>query len=849
MDVTVTASVSSFGSWVRARRKELGLTQPKLALCVACAVQTINKIESGARTPSEHMAQRLAECLEVDLSERRAFVEYACCKRPETERTATDVDATAPWRSFRRPRQLQYPNNLPSPPNDFIGRQREIAAISSLLRRPGVRLVTLTGPAGTGKTRLSLQVAATLSGDFPDGVFFVPLSSVADPTLVVSAIASAVHTREAARQPLLETLHAHLRDKQLLLLLDNFEQVVVAAPVVSQLLASAPHLKVMVTSRVVLHIYGEHDFQIPPLALPCPEQEGQLPLLPAECLAEYEAVHLFVERAQSAKADFALTGDNASVIVDICRRLDGLPLAIELAAARVRLLTPQAMLARLSSQLGSSTLDLLTGGAQDLPSRQQTMRNAIEWSYNLLDEQERALFRRLSVFAGGCTIESAQAVAIYFGEDAPERNKAPYVLDGLDALLNKSLLRREDGADLGGEPRYNMPNIIREYAHERLKESGEGQHTRDSHAHYFLAMSEKAELGLRSSKPAALLERLETERDNLRAALQWALESGQLEVGLRMAGALWRFWYQHSHFREGQKWLVSFLSAPEIAGSEAEPSRVLNDNTVKNSEIGVSYNKPGRELVAHALAEALLGAGTLAWRQGDFVTARPYLEGSLRVCRQMGNKQGSANALNGLAFIADEHSDHTTARVLYEESLALRRELGDKGGIACSLANLGEVARCLGDYAGARVYYEKSLEIRIELDDKNSTRILFHNLGHVALNLGDAIEAATFFAESLSVAQESGNKQAIAECLAGLGGIAAVKGQALQAAKLFGASQALLAAIHSRLVPADEIEYQRNLVASRLQLDEASWTEACGEGRRLTVEQAIDYALREAKED
>ncbi|MBF6613979.1 MAG: tetratricopeptide repeat protein [Chloroflexi bacterium] len=836
--------VPPFGLWVKQRRKELGLTRSGLAQRISCSVQTIDKIEAGERRPSEHMAERLAECLQVDASgpQMQEFVEYARlnCLSNETP-PVSQSELGSPWQKLHG---LRHPNNLPSPPNDFIGRQREVESASALMRRSGVRLLTLVGPAGVGKTRLALQVASSLIEDFPEGVFFVALSSITDPALVISAIARAVHISEVAGQPLLESVHAYLHDKQILLLLDNFEQVATAAPLVSQLLTSAPHLKVMVTSRVVLHIYGEHDFQVSPLALPGTEQEGYLSLLPTECLAEYEAVRLFVERAQASKADFVLTNENAHAVVEICRCLEGLPLAIELAAARIRLLPPQAMLTRLNSKFGNR-LEFLTGGAQDLPSRQQTMRSAIEWSYDLLDEQERALFRRLSVFVNGCTLGSAEAVCNYAGEDILGRDRARDVLDGLEALLNKSLLREWVGAGGAevGEPRYSMPEIIREYAHERLEERGGGQHTRDSHARFFLAMSEKAPPELRDSEPEVWLGRLQAEHDNLRAALQWAQESGQVEIGLRISGALWRFWYQHSHFSEGQRWLESFISRAETAGALEELFSIFEPTQPEEPTLdNLSKHPPTWKAFRSALPEALLGAGTLAWRQGDCETAHSHFEQCLAICRRQGDNQGSANALNGLAFVADDQNDHTLARALYLESLALRRELGDKGRVACSLANLGEVARCLGDYGEARAYYEESLAIRTELKDTNAKATLLHNLGHVALHTGNVPHAASLFAESLEIAQELGNRQAIAQCLAGLGGVALLKEQIPEAVRLLGAAVALLDSIHSMLDPADELEYQRNLTASRIQLDEVSWTEAWEEGRNMTMEQILSLA-------
>ena len=498
----------------------------------------------------------------------------------------------------------------------------------------------MTGPGGTGKTRLSLQVAAEVVEEFPDGAWFINLAPISDPTLVASAIAQTLRVTETAGTSLVESLQSALRNKSLLLLLDNFEQVLPAAPLVADLLAAAPGIKILVTSRASLGLYGEHDLHVPPLQLPDPKH---LPSL--DRLSQYEAVRLFIERAQAAKEDFAVTNENAPAVAEICVRLDGLPLAIELAAARVRLLPPRALLQRLSSRL-----KLLTGGGRNLPARQQTLRGAIDWSYSLLNPAEQTLFARLAVFVGGRTVDAVEAICNAAG-DLPIDP-----LDGVGSLLDKSLLRQEEGPD--GEARLVMLETIHEYARERLDVSGEGAALRRQHLAYFLALAEQAEPELRGAAQVAWLHRLETEHENLRAALQWALGTGEAELAVRLASALAWFWEQRSYLSEGRQWLATALALPHAVAPAVR-------------------------------AKALVGAGLLAFRQGDYAHATSLSEASLARYRELGDQQGMAGALANLGTVATEHRDYARARALLEESLELSRTLEDDEGIARALNHLG----------------------------------------------------------------------------------------------------------------------------------------------------------------
>ncbi|MDQ4127773.1 MAG: tetratricopeptide repeat protein, partial [Actinomycetota bacterium] len=560
-------------------------------------------------------------------------------------------------------------NNLPTQPTPLVGRERELKEASDLLRKQEVSLLTLTGPGGTGKTRLGLQLAAELLDEFEDGAFLVALAPIVDPSFVASAIAEPLGVVESGDRPLEESLKDHLQGRELLLFLDNFEQVVEAAPFVGELLAACPTLKVLTTSRSVLRIYGEREFPVPPLQLPDPKR---LPSL--ERLTEYEAVRLFIERARAAKPDFSVTDENAPAVAEICTRLDGLPLAIELAAARIKLLPAQAMLKRLGSRLKL----LSGGGARDLPQRQRTLRGAIEWSHALLGEGDRVLFARLAVFAGGHSLEAVQAVC-----DA--RDDLPVdVLEGVSSLLDKSLLRQEEGSE--GEPRFVMLETIQEYARERLQESGEAEEFKRLHARYFLTVAEEAEPELTGPGQLAWFERLESEQDNMRAALSWALDN-EPETARRLAKALARFWEMRSYFSEGSRWLEAALRR----SGHANPA---------------------------ARADALTEAGMFAWRQGEYEKAAALHEEALALHRELGDERGIGFALNSLGAQELEKGDYERAEQLFEEALSLSRELGDRRTVGYALRNLGEVARHRGEYGRAALLGMESLSLFREVADE-----------------------------------------------------------------------------------------------------------------------------------
>jgi predicted ATPase/DNA-binding CsgD family transcriptional regulator len=772
-----------------------------------------------------------------------------------------------------------YPNNLPIQLTPFIGREQELETIFQMLRRDDVRLLTLTGPGGAGKTRLGLQAAAELSDFYKDGVFFVNLAPISDFALVVPTIAETLDIQERADPFLQKRLKEILRKKQMLLLLDNFEQVIDAGVQVGDLLASCPGLNVLVTSREALHLQAEHEFPVPPLELPDPKNLPDL----AE-ISQNAAIALFLQRAQAVKPDFQLTNANARAIVEICVRLDGLPLAIELAAARMKLFPPQALLARLNQRLA-----VLSGPLRDLPARQQTLRNTIAWSYNLSNAQEQRLFRWLSVFVDGCTLQAIESVcaALSNGDEAAQ------ILDAVASLIDKSLLQQTEQE--GEEPRFRMLETIREYGLERLAANEEMEATRQAHAEYFLTLAEEAEPQLQGRELILWLERLDLEHENLRAAMQWLAEQGKdrhdVEVALRLGAALEQFWVIRGYHSEGRNFL---------------------DRALLSSE-GVSTSIQAR---------AFSAAGRLALNQGDMDRAKVLCEQHLALCRELGDSGGIALALQRLAVVAWIRNNVTAAYELTEEALAIWKELEDKANIAWALSWLANMTSQQGVYVRGLALFEESLAIYRQLENKLDTANVMcrlaemryvsqsdpeltfslleesleiyrsvgdkmglatclHLSGQLALIQGNVTEASSLAEESLALFRETGYWQGIsislcllakveakqgryttartlyeqsfarasssmddvglvASCMEGLAVVVTAQGELVWAARLWGAAEAQREAIGAPMPPVEGPAYENNVSEARSKLGDKTFTDAWAEGRAMTPQQALD---------
>jgi predicted ATPase/DNA-binding CsgD family transcriptional regulator len=630
---------------------------------------------------------------------------------------------------------------LPVHLTSLVGRERERDTLGAFIRDEGVRLVTLTGPGGVGKTRLALRIATDLGNTFPAGIRFIPLAMIDDATLVFPTIAHVFDTPERVGQPLLERVRDALRGRRFLLILDNFEHVLDADRHVADLLAACPTLHVLVTSRAPLRISGEREFPIPPLAVPEPQSVRSL-----ETLTQVPAIALFVNRAQAVKPGFRLTDATAGIVAAICTRLDGLPLAIELAAARLKVLSPRELLERLEQRL-----KVLTGGPRDLPRRQQTLRATLDWSYALLAPEEQALFAHFAVFAGGCTLEALEAICKTVS-DLPSD-----VLDGVTALADWSLIGQLDGE---GEARLGMLDTIREYARERLTTGGKQDAISGAHAHYYLALAEEAQPEQHRTMQETMLVRLGDEYDNLRAALQWALTVGEAEAALRMCCALVRFWTIRGYLGEGRRWLDRALSTASDV-----PSMLR--------------------------ATALEGSGVLAWAQGDYTAARSRLEESVMIWRMVGNTVGIVRSLNSLGMQVREQGDNPGAKVLLKESLTLHRELGDKAGLMEALNNLGIVARNQGDLAAAQRISLESLVIAREVGDKQGVAESLNNLARQAQAAGKYAMARTLLEESVAIVRESGDRRQIAHALDALGAVMRAQGDIAEAEEILHESLAM----------------------------------------------------------
>lgn len=780
----------SFGYWLRLKRKALDLTREALADRVRCSVSTIRKLEDEERRPSAQIAELLAEIFKIPTTERTAFLRFA---RGDWRSAPSLEDEEAPWRVSTPALPQQPRSNLPATFTSLIGRDKDIAAVQDYLTNPEIRLVTLIGAPGIGKTRLSIASANQSLTHFPDGVFFVALAPLDHSSLIPSAIAQVLGFVEKSDLTAEKRLMEGIGNKRMLFVLDNCEHLIEdVALLAASLLSSCSRLKILTTSREALRIPGEWLFSVPALEMP-----KEYSILDMEIMSNFPALVLFAERARAARSDFALNAENIQAVASICSQLDGLPLAIELIAARVKTLSLEQIAARLDDRFA-----LLISGSRIAPSRQQTLQATLDWSYELLTEAERELFRQLSVFVGGFTLDALESVV--------QLDSNQSVLHVFSRVVDKSLVIVENRDIV----RYQLLETIRQYAGEKLQESGNAKWSHDRHLAYFLMYAVKAEPHLFSAEQRAWANRLEIEHDNLRAALSWSLESDQVKAGLQMAGELAWFWHNNGHLREGSRWLEKMLTI---------------DTGVRGTE----------------RAKALRASSMISRDMGDYIRAKALADSSIKLYREIGDNQGVGLALIDLGATLHLEGKREEAIELLQESLYLLQSTGEMRGIAYAQVLLGDAWFRLRDIERAATQWEASLLLTRELGDNSLMAWSLGGLADVARLRREYNHAIEMFKESLKVYRELGNKSEPPFTLEALGLAAAAMGKSQHAARLWGAAASWREAINEPLPLTFQKDYAASITQARTQLGEDVYASAWSEGHAMSPEQAIALALAE----
>jgi non-specific serine/threonine protein kinase len=865
-----------FGPLLRQARVAAGLTQEALAERTGLGVRSIQHLEGGTHLPHRETVDRLIKGLGLSGEERRRFAEMA--QAPPRAREAEPAGAETPIAGWSQSPRARH--NLSAELTSFVGRETELADVTRLLRAH--RLVTLTGTGGCGKTRLALRVASPLVDELTDGVWHVELAPLADPNLVALTVATVLGVQEQPDQPLLATLVETLQAKRLLLILDNCEHLIdICAQLAQTLLRGCPTLRILATSREALGVGGEVAWRVPSLPVP-PQRSPSAEVIDVAALARYDGIRLFVERARLVDPGFALTEQNAPIVAQICWRLDGIPLAIELASARVKALSIERIAARLDDQFR-----LLTGGSRTALPRQQTLRATIDWSYNLMSEPERRVLRCLAAFVGGWSLEAAEAVCA-------EGLGAGDVFDLLMQLVDKSLVQVETRE---GEERYRLLETIRQYGRDRLVDVGESESVRNRHFDWYLALAERAEPELIGPDQVAWLDRLDTEQDNFRAALAWGLDSRPAIEGLRLAAALWRLWHVRDREVEGLDWLRRALAAPEaqaataarakalqgvweltllgIGGNSAEQLRAAEESLTICQEIG---DRAGAAWSMNLIARQILSP-----QPSD--RAESLLEQALVLAREVDVRWVMAQVLEGLGMLAETRGDLHRGRQRYEESLTLFRELGDRRAIAWSCLEIGAIAGQLGDYGAARARLAESLDLsralrsrvrcgvilaqlaalsRIEGDFEQS-RVFVEEVLAIARDIGarwldawglvcagwlaraegDTSRARALTTESLRLHHSAGIPEGVVRCLRHLGILAVEAGRVQLGARLLGASEDLDPLDQpGTLLHDDRRAYQASKETARAMLGDREFEAVWAEGKAMTLDHAVAYALK-----